>query len=125
MSRLLIPLIALLLAPLAAARAGDSALVMVQSPGCSACAKWEREVAPVYEKTDEASRFPLRRMDIAQARHDSSLALATPPYFTPTFILVEDGREVGRIIGYSNDLSFWGLFDIETRKLAALPASGN
>jgi thioredoxin-related protein len=128
MTRLFILLILALLAPLSAARAGDeSALIMVQSQGCPYCAKWDREIAPIYEKTDEAGRYPLKRIDIAEARRDPALAqaLATPPYYTPTFILVDHGREVGRIIGYSNELSFWGLLDIEKRKLAALPAPGN
>ncbi|MEK9969311.1 MAG: thioredoxin family protein [Ferrovibrio sp.] len=127
MTRLFTLLILVLLAPLTAARAGESALVMIQSPGCPYCAKWDREIAPVYEKTEEAARFPLKRVDIAEARRDPVLAraLTAPPYYTPTFILMDDGREVGRIIGYSNEFSFWGLFDIEKRKLAALPAPAN
>jgi len=30
-------------------------------------------------------------------------------HFTPTFILVDDGREVGRIEGYPGEDFFWGL----------------
>lgn len=118
-------LLTVLLMPALPASAGESALLMVQAPGCTACAKWEREVAPIYEKTEEARHFPLRRMELAAARRTPVFDLSSPPYFTPTFILVENGREVGRIIGYSNDLSFWGLFDIEKRKVSTLAPLSN
>jgi thioredoxin-related protein len=29
--------------------------------------------------------------------------------FTPTFLLVEQGSEIGRITGYLDDAMFWGL----------------
>jgi hypothetical protein len=32
-----------------------------------------------------------------------------PTRFTPTFVLVADGREVGRITGYPGEDFFWGL----------------
>lgn len=117
MRSLLTFLFAILLVPFSAAWAGESVLLMVHSPGCGACAKWEREIGAIYDRTAEAARFPLRRLNIAAARRTTSPALKAPPYFTPTFILVEDGREVGRILGYRDELSFWGLLDIETRKL--------
>ena len=33
----------------------------------------------------------------------------TRPVFTPTFVLVEDGKELGRIEGYAGDEFFWFL----------------
>jgi thioredoxin-related protein len=29
--------------------------------------------------------------------------------YTPTFVVVDNGREIGRITGYVNDDAFWGL----------------
>lgn len=101
------------------ARAEGGALIMIHAKGCTACAKWEHEVGAVYAMTDEAQRLPLRRMDIAEARRADAGIFATPPYFTPTFVILDGGREVGRILGYSNDLSFWGLLQIELDKLDA------
>ncbi|NGX99515.1 MAG: thioredoxin family protein, partial [Candidatus Afipia apatlaquensis] len=40
-----------------------------------------------------------------------------PVRFTPTFIVVDNGREIGRITGYSNDNAFWGLLDALAAKL--------
>ena len=32
-----------------------------------------------------------------------------PVIAAPTFVLVDKGREIGRITGYLNDDAFWGL----------------
>jgi hypothetical protein len=37
------------------------------------------------------------------------LTIASHPVFTPTFILIQDGTEVGRIEGYPGEDFFWPL----------------
>ena len=39
----------------------------------------------------------------------SGFAFATPVVLTPTFVLMEDGAEAGRIEGYPGEDFFWGL----------------
>jgi thioredoxin-related protein len=97
-----------------------SELVMFEQGGCVWCAKWNREVAPIYQKTDEAKLLPLRRVDIDR-QNSAGIALAGRVLYTPTFVVVDDGREIGRITGYSNDQSFWGLLDGLVAKLAPPP----
>lgn len=99
-----------------------SELVMFEQPGCGYCLRWDHEVGALYGKTAEARTLPLRRLDIA-GQKQSGIALAAPVRFTPTFVVVEDGREVGRITGYSNDKTFWGLFGMLRAKLAAAPGT--
>ncbi|MFO0989532.1 MAG: thioredoxin family protein [Alphaproteobacteria bacterium] len=70
------------------------------------CARWNREIAPIYPKTTEGRRAPLRRVDVAAPRPADLAAIANVVY-TPTFVLVEDGQEIGRIVGYSGDDFFW------------------
>lgn len=103
-------LLALLLAPAAGARAAPAAaeLVMFERADCPICARWNREVGPVYPKTTEARAAPLRRVRLGE---DSGIALTEPVRYTPTFVLAKDGREVGRITGYIDDAMFWGLLD--------------
>ena len=89
------------------ARAAE--LLMFERAGCPWCARWNREVSPAYPRTDEGRFAPLRRVDLDQGQpHDVELKL--PVRFTPTFVLVDNGREVGRIIGYMDESTFWGLF---------------
>jgi thioredoxin-related protein len=47
----------------------------------------------------------------------SGVTLATPVRYTPTFVVVDHGHEVGRITGYIDDESFWGLLDALAAKL--------
>lgn len=92
------------LAPAASARE----LLMFERKGCAYCLKFEHDVAPIYEKTEEGQRAPLRRVDLSNGTPDD-VVLASPVRFTPTFVLVDEGREVGRITGYASDEAFWGL----------------
>lgn len=82
-------------------------LLMVEQPGCYWCAKWNEEIAHIYPKTDEGKRAPLRRVDLRDLPDD--VAFTSSPVFTPTFVLVNDGQELGRIEGYAGDEFFWFL----------------
>ena len=95
-------------------------LVMVERAGCVWCERWNRDVAPVYGKSDEGQRAPLRRVDLADGQ--PGLDLKEPVRFTPTFVLVEQGREVGRITGYLDDAMFWGLLGAMLARLEEKPA---
>ena len=101
-------LLALLIFALIAAPAQSAELVMFEQKGCVWCQKFDREIAPAYDKTTEGTRAPLRRLDIAQPA-PADLAFIRRERFTPAFVLVNEGREIGRIRGYPGDIFFWGL----------------
>lgn len=88
--------------------AAAAELLMFEAAGCPYCARWNREVAPIYPKTAEGKRAPLRRVDVARPRPPDLAALPAVVY-TPTFVLLDDGREIGRIVGYNGDEIFWSL----------------
>ena len=85
-------------------------LVMVEEPGCVWCARWNTEIGPIYPKTALGETAPLRRIDI-HAPVPAELDLKRGLSFTPTFILVDDGREIGRLEGYPGEDFFWGLME--------------
>jgi thioredoxin-related protein len=93
---------------------------MFEQGGCVYCARWNRDVAPVYDKTTEAKVLPLRRIDIGQ-QSQAGVTLASPVLYTPTFVVVDNGKEIGRITGYISDDSFWGLLDSLAAKLETPP----
>ena len=102
-----IPVLALLWAALSAVRPAASAeLLMLEQPGCVWCARFNAEIAPAWPNTEEGRRAPLRRVDITQPWPDD-LAGIRKERFTPTFVLVEEGREIGRLRGYVGDEFFW------------------
>ena len=81
-------------------------LVVLQQPGCAWCARFEAEIAPAWPKTAEGALAPLRRVDITDAWPED-LAGVSRERFTPTFILMDGGREVARLRGYVGDEFFW------------------
>ena len=80
-------------------------LLMVERHGCHWCERWNAEIGPIYPKTEEAARAPLRRALIRDLPAD--VEFASRPVFTPTFVLIDEGRELGRIEGYAGDEFFW------------------
>lgn len=83
-------------------------LVMFEQKACEWCAVWKEQIGPIYPKTPEGKRAPLRRVDIHDP-HPADLADIRTSRFTPTFVLVNDGQEIGRINGYPGEDFFWGL----------------
>jgi len=97
-------------------------LVMVERAGCVYCARWDAEVAPAYPRTVEGQAAPLRRHDLDRGQ-PKDIALERPVRYTPTFLLVEEGREVGRITGYIDNAMFWGTLSQMVAQLPKAPAS--
>jgi hypothetical protein len=93
---------------LAGSAANAAELVMFSRVGCPYCAQFDREIAPIYDKTDEGKAAPLRRVDI-HAPIPPDLGAVTVERITPVFVLVDKGREIGRIRGYPGEDNFWGL----------------
>lgn len=80
-------------------------LVMVEQRGCNWCERWDAEIAAAYPKTPEGKAAPLRRVDL-HALPDA-MTFASPPRYTPTFVLMVDNVEAGRIEGYPGEDFFW------------------
>ncbi len=99
---LVVTLSALLTLPAAAAE-----LLMYRRAGCSWCAAWDRDIGPTYGKTDIGRRAPVRFVDLDH-KGAQGIALASPVRYTPTFVLMEGGKELGRIEGYPGEDFFWG-----------------
>ena len=98
--------------------ASAAELLMFEEDWCHWCERWNNEIGVFYHKTSEGKRAPLRRIDI-HGDFPDDIELTSRPQFTPTFILVQNGSEVGRIEGYPGEDFFWGLM---ARLLEKLPA---
>ncbi len=90
--------------------ASAAELVMVDLQWCGYCAKFRREVAPSYDSSREGKLAPLRVVSVAKS-WPSDLAAIRQVSYTPVFILVEHGKEIGRFAGYSNPATFWSELD--------------
>jgi len=106
----------LLAMALASHEAMAAELIMVEQRGCEWCEVWDEEIGQTYHQTAEGKISPLRRVNI----HDDlpkDLNFIRGLVYTPTFVLVHDGREVGRILGYPGEDFFWGLLEQLVEKL--------
>jgi thioredoxin-related protein len=89
--------------------AGAAELVMVEQRGCLYCKMWHQDVGPEeYARTAEGAFAQLRRIDLHEPR-PGDIAFASPLRITPTFVLVDEGRELARMEGYPGEDFFWGL----------------
>ena len=84
-------------------------LVFITSDHCPFCQAWERDVGYIYDSTPYAQHATLRRIDFTEI---SFLLpkLNDAVVGTPTFLIFENGVEIGRIEGYqSSEMFFWAL----------------
>jgi len=91
---------------LSASSARAAELVMFEQAGCAWCEAFDRDIGSIYGKTDDGLRAPLRRVDITRAL-PADLAFIEVERLTPLFVLVDKGREIGRIRGYGGREMFW------------------
>ena len=103
--------------------ASAAELIMFEQTGCVWCETFDREIGPVYPKTAEGQRAPLRRVNIDQSV-PPDLAFIAVERLTPQFVLVDDGREIGRIRGYPGEDHFWGLLGVLIKKLDGAGTGG-
>lgn len=125
MRRLLEPVILALVLALSATGPARSEfrLLMVEEAGCIYCLRWKQEVGPEFPITPEGRAAPIEMIDIRSDEVDS-YDLTSRPRLTPTFILVQNKVELGRIEGYPGEEFFWGLLgQMLERANIALPSN--
>ena len=94
----------------AAASSDSPALIYIYSPECGACRQFDREVGPIYDKTDESLALPMERVliDDWQAKRHQLVGCASAAVIgTPTFLQIQNCQELDRITGYSDAELFW------------------
>ncbi|WP_333826114.1 thioredoxin family protein [Pinisolibacter sp.] len=103
--------------PLAGGAAAIAAeLVVLEKAGCPYCARFEREVGKTYDKTDEGKQAPLKRID-NEKPFPEDYRFVSPDRITPTFVLVDQGREIGRLRGYPGEDFFYAALGTMLEKL--------
>lgn len=83
----------------ASATAQAAELVMYFSEDCEYSAIFDIEVAPNYPDSAVGRAALLKRIAI-EDMDNTEVVLKDPVTVTPTFVLVQNGRELGRITGY-------------------------
>ena len=74
----------------------------------------ERSIRAYLLKTPEGKFAPLKTIDITDI--DKISGLQRDVIFTPTFVLMENNKELGRLEGYSSEDFFWELLEVILEK---------
>jgi len=98
--------------------AGETRLLMLDQAICEWCARWDAEIGTIYPRTEEGRQAPLVRTRITGPLPEG-VTLERRARYTPTFVLIKDGAEVGRIEGYPDEDFFWGLLQQLLQQAAA------
>ena len=96
-------------------------LLMVEQQGCYYCLEWKDQLGHIYSKTPEGKFAPLKPIDITEV--DKVSGLKRDVIFTPTFVLMENNKELGRLEGYSSEDFFWELLEVILEKETEYTAS--
>ncbi len=115
MRQILLRLLAITLLVSPVISRAEMTLLMAEEDGCMWCARWDTEISKIYPKTPEGHAAPLQRIDIHAAMPEG-IVLERPLYYTPTFVLLDNGQEVGRIEGYPGQDFFWGVLGVLLRE---------
>ena len=102
---------------LAALPAQAAELLIFEEPSCVWCRRWHAEIGPGYPHSDEGKIAPLHRVDIRDGL-PAGIHFEQNVTMTPTFVLVEDGEERGRMVGYSGEDFFYPMLDKLLQRLA-------
>jgi thioredoxin-related protein len=98
------------------ARTPVSELLVFEQPDCTYCRIFRRDVLPYYRQSIPGNAPPLRFIDLRSAA-SGEFALKGRIEAVPTAVLMKNGQEVGRIVGY------WGreaFFRLLSRMLARM-----
>ena len=95
--------------------AHDVELVVFEVPGCLYCRLLRRDVASDYLRSPRAKSVPMRFVD-ARAADMAAFGLTAPLTTVPTVVLMRNGREMGRIAGYTGREPFFHLISALLRR---------
>ena len=98
---LLLAAIGLVALPVTAAE-----LLVIEDKRCAPCLLFDRQVAAIYARTTEGASVPLRKLPFGRVP-PAPYGFVGAASVAPTFVLVDEGREIGRFEGYSSDELFW------------------
>lgn len=80
-------------------------LLIFYLEGCQPCIQFDKDVGKIYPKTEEAALAPLRHVPFGAS--PPNVELRGEINVAPTFVLIDNGQEMGRIEGYISDEAFW------------------
>lgn len=80
-------------------------LIMFTTSICAYCAIFEKEIGEAYDSHELTKKAPLIRINLDEYG-TGPYHLTKPLRYAPTFILMNNGKEVGRLTGHMDQFIF-------------------
>lgn len=80
-------------------------LIVFEADGCAYCEVFRRDVLPLYADSQVSRDAPLRFVNVSRS-DETKLGLNYAITIAPTVVLLQNGREVDRITGYTGPINF-------------------
>lgn len=81
-------------------------LIVVEADGCIYCDLFRRDVLPTYQSSNQGQQVPARFVDINDV-DAAALTLKSKVDIVPTFIVMKNRNEIGRVPGYVGPENFY------------------
>lgn len=95
-------------------------LVVIELKNCAYCRVFRRDLLPAYAASTQARDVPIRFLEVEQVGK-SGIALRSPIQIVPTVLVLEEGREIGRIPGLTGQDTFFRAIDLILGRPSRLP----
>jgi thioredoxin-related protein len=80
-------------------------LVVFEADGCTYCQNFRSDVLPLYRDSTLGREVPIRFVNVSRS-DETGMALSFAITIAPTVVLMREGREIDRIIGYTGPFNF-------------------
>lgn len=95
-------------------------LVVIEVTDCAYCRVFRRDLLPAYAASNQARDVPIRFLKVDEVSRSGS-ALRAPINIVPTVLVLEQGREIGRIPGLTGQDTFFRAIDLILGRPSRLP----
>lgn len=83
-------------------------LVVFEADGCVYCEVFRTDVLPLYRSSQIGRETPIRFINVSRS-DETGMRLSSAITVAPTVVLMHQGQEVDRIIGYTGPFNFMKL----------------
>lgn len=80
-------------------------LVVFEADGCIYCENFRSDVLPLYRESQIGRETPIRFVNVSRS-DETKMGLSGAITIAPTVVLMHQGQEVDRIVGYTGPFNF-------------------
>lgn len=83
-------------------------LVVFEADGCGYCENFRQDVLPLYKASNIGRETPIRFVNVSRS-DETKMGLSSGITVAPTVVLMHQGQEIDRIVGYTGPFNFMKL----------------